>query len=386
MKHTIFLLILIFISSILFSQNVPIVTNVTGSQRIDGSKIMDIYYDVVDPDADTLFISLQVSDDNGLTYDILPVDTFLSGDVGEGILSGTGKHIIWNAGAETLEFEGTTFKFKVIADDDPVGFPSEWCEIPAGNYIYGDFNQVGNIAYNYMIMKYEVTNLQYRNFLNEAFLLGSIWIDGTNVVGYYPGDVNISAGNKVYYSLGVPPVNCNIGRISFSAGEFIINVPIGSNIGDFDNHPVIRDSWFGTWAFAEHYNWRLPTGEEWEKAARGMMGFDYSYGNTLAADRANYEASGDPWEYGTTPVGYYNGQNGTTDSPSPYGVYDMCGNVFEWTSSWRPNVFPYQRMMRGGSWNSSSASNYLRSWGIGGYPPSIVQNDVGFRCARTPAY
>lgn len=122
MKRLIFLFITIFMCSLLFAQNAPSVYNVTGSQRTDGSKIVDIYYNVLEPDADTLLVTLQVSADDGNTFDIIPADSLLSGDIGEGIMSGNDKHIIWQAGEEeTLTFEGNTYKFKVIADDDPYG-------------------------------------------------------------------------------------------------------------------------------------------------------------------------------------------------------------------------------------------------------------------------
>ena len=120
MKQIIFLLFTIFLATLLFSQNAPHVYNVTGSQRTDGSKIVDIYYNILEPDGDTLRVTLQVSDDDGTTFDIIPSDSLLSGDIGDGVLTGTGKHIIWNAGEETIIFEGTTYRFKVIADDDPV--------------------------------------------------------------------------------------------------------------------------------------------------------------------------------------------------------------------------------------------------------------------------
>lgn len=121
MKRLFFLFITIFIISLLFSQNAPYVYNVTGTQRTDGSKIVDIYYNVLEPDADILFVSLQVSDNDGSTYDIIPADSLLSGDIGEGVMSGNGKHIIWHAYEEPIAFEGITYKFKVIADDDPYG-------------------------------------------------------------------------------------------------------------------------------------------------------------------------------------------------------------------------------------------------------------------------
>ncbi len=140
MKRLIFLFITIFIGSLLFSQNAPYVYNVTGSQRTDGSKIVDIYYNVLEPDADTLFVTLQVSADKGSTFDIIPADSLLSGDIGEGVMSGDGKHIIWQAGEEALAFEGNTYKFKVIADDDST--PPNTCEDYDGN-IYATV-EIGN--------------------------------------------------------------------------------------------------------------------------------------------------------------------------------------------------------------------------------------------------
>ena len=106
---------------------------------------------------------------------------------------------------------------------------------------------------------------------------------------------------------------------------------------------------------------------------------DFTWGENISGDRANFWGSGDPWDNGTTPIGYYNGQNGTTDSPSAYGVYDMCGNVFNWTDSWHGS----SRVLRGGYWNGDSTGTVLRSWYRNGYYPTVSYNYIGFRCART---
>ena len=85
---------------------------------------------------------------------------------------------------------------------------------------------------------------------------------------------------------------------------------------------------------------RLPTAEEWEKAATGNTGYDFPWGNDIDSTRANYYMSNDPFEPGSSPVGFYDGQihNGfsTKSGVSPYGCYDMAGNAWEWTQSyWR---------------------------------------------------
>lgn len=255
----------------------------------------------------------------------------------------------------------------------------EWCDVPVGEYSWGEEVEIQIIDYDYQIMKYEITNAEYKQYLNEALEMGSVWLTGNYVVGHYPGDENISAGNQSLYHLGFPS-SSTCARINFYNGEFLIYEPSGYNNGEFDNHPVAWVSWFGAWAFAQHYDLRLPTEQEWEKAARGITGYEYPWGNSISGDRANYEYSGDPWDNSTTLAGYYNGQNGTTDSPSPYGVYDMCGNVFEWTDSWLNSGY---RVLRGGCWHHDSTSIGLRSWCRAGSFPTSKSYGLGFRCARS---
>lgn len=253
--------------------------------------------------------------------------------------------------------------------DDETTF--EWCDVPAGDFTWGEDDEIQNIAYDYQIMKYEVTNLQYAVYLTEAYTNGDITADSTSVEGYYEGDETYNTGNYEFYDL-----DDGDNRIHWNGSNFTIET-------DFEEHPVVLVTWFGAWAFTKHYGLRLPTEEEWEKAARGDSGYEYPWGDSISGDRANYANSGDPWDIGTTPVGYYNGQNGTTDSPSPYGVYDMCGNGFDWTNSWW-NDTPSVIMLRGGSWHYYSADDRLRSWYDSISYPYGSSIYIGFRCARTP--
>ncbi len=104
-------------STILYANTPPVVSNMTASQRADGTFLVDVYYDVSDADGDLLTISLEVSDDGGSTWD---VDCqLLSGDVGTGIIPGIGKHIVWDLGSEHPDVIDM-YKFKVVADDGVV--------------------------------------------------------------------------------------------------------------------------------------------------------------------------------------------------------------------------------------------------------------------------
>jgi formylglycine-generating enzyme required for sulfatase activity len=264
----------------------------------------------------------------------------------------------------------------------------EWCSVPAGTFTWGENDEIQTIDYDYEIMKYEVTNSQYMAYLEEVLASGDIWIQGSYVKGTYAGDEYYGTGDYAFYELGTPPSYYNYGQISYDGNSFIINVPSGYNAGDFDDHPVVCVSWFGANAYAKYYGLRLPTQQEWEKAARGMTGYEFPWGDIKSGDRANYRDSGDPWDNATTPVGFYNGQSyegfQTTDSPSPYGCYDMCGNVYDWTDSFYGGTPPYTsyRVLHGGSWSTDGTNISFHSWYRNGESPTITYNWGGFRCAR----
>ncbi|MFC2084308.1 SUMF1/EgtB/PvdO family nonheme iron enzyme [Bacteroidota bacterium] len=212
----------------------------------------------------------------------------------------------------------------------------EWCNVPAGSYTWGENNEIGTIDYNYQIMKYEVTYRQFLEYLIEALAEGNFTVVNKSTVrGYYGGDVKWESGEYEFYDVAD-------GRIHWDGNNFYLD-------SGYENYPVVEVSWFGSFAFAEHYGLRLPTEEEWEKAARGNDGRNYPWGNELpACSLANYlNCYG-----GTMPVG-------TASGTSPYGVFDMAGNVWEWTNSFWSSSST-NRVIRGGSW--SYEAEYLQSW------------------------
>ena len=95
----------------------PIVQNLVMQQHTDGSRIIDITYDVSDADGDTLLVALQLSADGGASWDFPVLNC--TGDIGDGVLSGTGRHIALDLGPTSAAVEGDYFQARILARRRP---------------------------------------------------------------------------------------------------------------------------------------------------------------------------------------------------------------------------------------------------------------------------
>ena len=273
------------------------------------------------------------------------------------------------------EPEQEPLTYEIVESEDNFGFT--WNYIPSSRFTWSSDNQEENIDYDYWILKYKVTNLQFIEFLN-AQPNASLQLTSGGIYGHYipdSTDTIFDEDDYLFYQFIDSTSYYNYGLIKWEVDKYVVDEV-------YNNHPVVNVTWFGANAFANYYNYELPDEYEWEKAARGDTGCDYPWGGFYGDEislYSNYFDSGDSFDNGTTPIDYF--INDSTSNQSPYGVIDMSGNAYEWTNSW----FDLEsgktvRTQRGGSWKSPAYS--LRSWNRYYNEPYTGSPRFGFRLLK----
>jgi len=249
-----------------------------------------------------------------------------------------------------------------------------WVDIPAGEFLYGDEKERQKIEQPFAIQKYPVTNLQFKRFMDDGgYDKQEFWsVDGW---AWRAGTYDSKAPKEYKNWLLERPADKRFEPYYLHDEKW--NNPLA---------PVVAVTWFEAEAYA---NWlakglgqavRLPTEYEWERAARGIKGREYAWGDNFDRNKVNcasFWKQADDTGYafdldyaGTSVVGQFK------DGNTPDGISDLSGNVYEWTASWYEAEQTY-RILRGGSWslNRRNVRCANRNWNV----PGLFNLIIGFR-------
>jgi formylglycine-generating enzyme required for sulfatase activity len=236
---------------------------------------------------------------------------------------------------------------------------------------------------SFAIDKYEVTNAQYRRFVEAVRATGD---DPFRHPDQPPGKDHTPRYWRAYNPL-------------LASATYRKIVPFDASTFTHDDKPVVGIDWFDAYAYAAWAGKRLPSEAEWELAARGTDGRRWPWGNDWQWGRCNTggEKKGldissqgrerDGYVY-PAPVGAF------AEGVSPFGCCDMAGNVAEWCADWYQSEYYHHaphdnprgparelgRVVRGGS--SQSGPNGVRCAKRAWYEPEFRNFTLGFRCAK----
>ena len=213
-------------------------------------------------------------------------------------------------------------------------------KIPAGEFIYGDGQRMELPAFD--MDRSEVTLAQYQDFLEAV---------GDRTDFDHPNQPGTKHGHR----------NPELDRLLESVGEH----KSFDGVMVSGSYPAVFVDWFDAFAYARWKRRRLPSEQEWEKAARGPDGRRYPWGFDVGGGRANI-FQGDLQKKWAAAGSY-------PDDESVYGVRDTAGNVSEWTASVDPGTV--QPIVRGGNFGNPNPDLSRRV----AQSPTTLSDRIGFR-------
>lgn len=263
----------------------------------------------------------------------------------------------------------------------------------------------GGVSYVYQIGKYEVTAGQYTEFLNAVAATDTYGLYNIHMWDVAEGCKIQQSGSPGSYTYSVAPERANrpVSTISwYDALRFSNWLHNGQGSGDTEDGAYDMSLGPNVVRKADALFW-LPNEDEWYKAAYhkndGITGNYWEFPTATDSVPSNALINPDPGNnanfyesYYTIGSPYYTTEVGEFEnSDSPYGTFDMGGNVWEWNESLSDNVWRwdkelpgFERNVRGGSaW--TNGYNYMKASESGyGYPQSFEVDSFGFRVASVP--